>query len=1297
MLDSGAGPNLIARDAIDDLRDEEVDSSQEIVRLNDANGRPLRTKGIVRLRIRIGAYTARITFVVVDRLSTDAILGCDFLDNHVEALLPRQRTVVLKDQTRARLYRRPADSCPRAKNVGETLQKEHQRGNEPLPKPRTLRVARTITLPAGSETVVLARVEDAGTFFTQPDEHLFRRHRALLSNGIIEVRANVPFPLLVANFAQHPVTLHKRQSLGTAIPYCGHATTSVNSVEQTDSRRHRSSHSEPQSVATQPTIDTLGLDHIPEAHRPQVRNMLRKHQSMWSGHLGEIKAPPHRIEIYKDSKPVNAHPYRAGPNARRAEQELVQDMLDRDVIEAARSEWASPVVLVRKPDNSVRFCVDYRRLNNITVKDTYPLPRMDECLDSLGDANVFTTLDCNSGYWQIPIADEDRDKTTFTCHAGTFRFKRMPFGLCNAPATFQRTVDILLAGYRWKTCLVYLDDIIVFSRDHTSHIKHVDEVLTVLREAGMSLKLQKCHFFVKSVDYLGHVIRPGVLQVAQKNVEAIRLAKPPRTQRQLRSFLGLCNVYRRFVKNFAHIAAPLTALTKKEQSFTLDPFSQEQLRAFQALKKSLTTTPILRLPRADLPFSVDTDASDYQVGCALMQEHEDKTRHPVGYWSRTLNPAERNYSASERECLAVVWALTILRPYLERTRFMVYTDHEALKWLLNLSDTEAHGRLARWRLRLAEFDFEVAYKKGAKNTIADALSRLETEGETPSLRPEDDLPCFPQQRPPASSNTEQRPVSRDNKGAVCTIAADPSSVETISIEEFVTEQSTDPFCAQQRKLLDAAPEDAKPSHYTINEEGLLVRESPLDRAKQIVVPQALQPRLMHLQHVPPIAGHVGGRRMYATMRQHFYWPLMASDTYNFVRQCDACAREQLATHRKASKLKLFPAKAPLESVAIDLLGPLPTTTRGHKYILVITCRYSKLTKTVPLRTITAYAVAKAFCEHWVFVYGPPVTLLSDNGKQFVAKFFLAVCKILGTRNVFTTTYHPQTNGQTERFNRTLKAALRQYIAEHQTDWDNYSHAITFGYNTQVHSSTGLAPFELVLSRPPGPVAMRTSGALNGTEPRELKERFLRHLRGLMHRATSTLQRQQARYKKNYDKNVVSRAVPVAGNYVYLRNDHTHAVKGDIIADSTTRSNKLLPRASGPFQVLDTSPDTNTVVILRKDDTEERVSLDRIVAAPMRHQARLAYTTDNAVQAPTSHDVNPAPSGTEEYAMDRIVDHGYDDNGQMVFQIRWTGYDPSDDTWQSAEDIPRNTVVAYCKRHKLPIPLRPKRRVANTIP
>ena len=460
------------------------------------------------------------------------------------------------------------------------------------------------------------------------------------------------------------------------------------------------------------TVDDINLEHLNNSKQKQVRKMLRPFDSMWSGELGTVKLGEHRIDTDPNARPYRSQPYRAGLNDREIQRYEVQRQLKLGVIKPSTSEWASTVLLVPKPDGTKRFCVDYRKLNSLTIKGSYPLPKMDECLDSLGDANFFTTLDANCGYWQLNLREEDRHKTAFVCHEGCFEYLRMAFGLCNAPASFQRTMDMVLNGYRWKTCLVYLDDVIIFSKNFDDHLKHVQEILQCLRDAGFSLKLKKCDFFQNKVNYLGHVIMPGKLLVAQKTVDAVKGFKLPETQTHIKSFLGLCNVYRRFVPDFTRIAKPLNMLLKKGQPTKLLPLTDEQIEAFNALKNALINAPILSLPRAGFPYSIDTDACDYQIGVALLQHHEDGTRHPIGYWSRSLNSAERNYSATERECLAVVWACQILRPYLEGSTFQIYSDHEALKWLLGITDVS--GRLARWRLRLAEFDYTIEYKKGKK-------------------------------------------------------------------------------------------------------------------------------------------------------------------------------------------------------------------------------------------------------------------------------------------------------------------------------------------------------------------------------------------------------------------------------------------------------------------------------------------------------------------------------------------------------------------------------------------------------
>ena len=853
-----------------------------------------------------------------------------------------------------------------------------------------------------------------------------------------------------------------------------------------------------------------------------------------------------------------------------------------------------------KKDGKLRFCIDYHRLNTLTVKDSYPLPRMDECIDSLGEAKVFSTLDAYWGYWQVPINPEDRPKTSFVCHAGQFQCVRMPFGLTNAPATFQRALDIVLTRFKWKSCLVYIDDIIIFSKTVDEHIRHVDEILTTLAEANITLKISKCRFFSETVEYLGHLIKPGKLEIDSANTKSLRDAQPPTNKSQIRSFLGLCNVYRRFIKNFAVLAFPLNQLLRKNtpDSFELN---EEQMKSFHKFIDIICSPPVLALPTRNLPYILDTDASAYGLGATLFQVHDDGKK-PIGFWSRSLKDAEKSYSATERECLAVVWALQTLRPYLLYEEFTVFTDHDSLTWLYNV--TEPSGKLTRWRLRLAEFHFAIKYRKGADNHHADALSRLLTGSPTVNDDENDVIPTFTLTDDTASDTDSHMSTSTVTDESsdddadhseflepeyseidhvlATQPAPQPLNFNQITLEELVVAQHNDAFCAEISRRLN----EGVKMPFAEDDNGLLVRTANSDH--QIVIPHSLKQRVLTLNHYPLLAGHPGGRKLYQRIKRHFYWPALAVDCYALVRNCTECAKNRIKLRKNVGPLKLFPAKAPLESVSIDILGELVRTQRGNRYILVVTDRFTKLVKAIPLKGVSAAEVAKAFVEHWVFNFGPPSELISDNGRQFTSRFFMDVCRILTIHNAFTTTYHPQTNAQAERFNRTILAAIRSYTNDHPRDWDLYTPALTYAYNCSPQTSTSLAPFELVLSKPPGPLAADIPTEEHN-DTVSYRQKWKSWLTKAIKDTTDQLQKAQERYKRSFDKRLRKQREEIRkDDYVFLRverrNDKEHRHKLAAIAD-------------GPYRVKDVNTEAKTVVIEYPDRTVENVSRSRVVLAP----------------------------------------------------------------------------------------------------
>ena len=402
---------------------------------------------------------------------------------------------------------------------------------------------------------------------------------------------------------------------------------------------------------------------------------------------------------------------------------LVDEMLNAGLIVESESPWCSPTVLVKKKDGSMRICVDYRRVNEVTVKDSYPIPKIEEILNQLGGNTVFTTLDLASGYHQVSVKKEDRGKTAFCTDRGLFEYVVMPFGLTNAPATFQRLMERVLKGLIGKICLVYLDDVMIYSKSLAEHEEHLNMVLERIKRSGLKIKFKKCSWVMKEVEYLGHVVCREGIKPSPKKIEAIMNAKLPKTLKQLQSFLGLATYYRRFIKDFSKVASPLYKATEKSKKFELN---EDCVRAFETLRSILTSDDVLILPDFGKEFYLETDASNYGLGGVLSQ-YKDTVRRPIAYWSKHLSKPERNYSTIEKEAFAVVLAVEYFKQYVYGRTFKVLVDHQPLKWLMSM--VEPAPRLARWILRLRVYDFIVEYRSGKSNGNADALSRWAIEEE----------------------------------------------------------------------------------------------------------------------------------------------------------------------------------------------------------------------------------------------------------------------------------------------------------------------------------------------------------------------------------------------------------------------------------------------------------------------------------------------------------------------------------------------------------------------------------------
>ena len=523
------------------------------------------------------------------------------------------------------------------------------------------------------------------------------------------------------NPSDTPVLLHKGTVIGTFAELNSHdvvmslnSDPAVSTLEPSSSNENTDSK---QDISSK--FKCLPSPALSEAENSQLLQLLSSYPDIFATStldLGRKSIIKHKIDI-GDANPIKQAPYRVSQSQKAEIDQHISNMLEQDVIQVSTSPWSSPVVLVKKKDGTTRFCIDYRKLNAVTRKDSYPLPRIDDALDSLSGSKYFTTLDLQSGYHQVAMHPDSMEKTAFISHAGLFEYKVMSFGLCGAPPSFQRLMTRVLHGLDWKICLVYIDDVIIFAPTFEEHLSRLATVFERFREANLKLKPSKSHFARTSVNFLGFVVSSSGILPDPDKLEAVKSFPTPASVKEVRSFLGLCNYYRRFVENFAKIASPLNRLTRKNVPFVWDPDCET---AFQDLKCRLCAPPILSYPDFTQPFHLHTDASQFALGCVLGQKIKGK-EHVIAYGGRELNIAETRCSTTEREALAVVDGIKRYQPYLTGQKFYVHTDHGSLSWLMKVKDPT--GRLARWALQLQQYDFEVIHRPGPQNGNADALSR----------------------------------------------------------------------------------------------------------------------------------------------------------------------------------------------------------------------------------------------------------------------------------------------------------------------------------------------------------------------------------------------------------------------------------------------------------------------------------------------------------------------------------------------------------------------------------------------
>nr|ABL86696.1 putative pol protein [Adineta vaga]ABL86699.1 putative pol protein [Adineta vaga] len=916
--------------------------------------------------------------------------------------------------------------------------------------------------------------------------------------------------------------------------------------------------------------------------------------------------------------PVFTPPYRVSYKDERIRQEEINKLLKQGVIEESTSPWSSPIVLVRKKDGSVRFCIDYRKLNAITTKDAFPIPRIDDIFDHLSQAGYYTTIDFKSGYFQVGLDARDRPKTAFSTRDQHYQFTVLPQGVTNGPPAFQRIVSQILGPTRWKYALAYLDDVIIYSPTFDQHLVHLDDILNRLHEANFRLNVGKCHIAQTSIDYLGHHIEHGNIKPNADNIRALLETPQPATAKEAFRFVKAAEYYRKFIPKFSMIAQPLYkyAPTTKEQRSNKMPavpiqLLDDELHAFHELKQILTNDLILRIPDENLPFKIQTDASKIGIGAVLMQTHSNGDL-PVAYLSKKFTTTQMNWPATEQECYAIIHAIEKWHKYLDGREFIIETDHKPLL-PFNLKQ-QLNSKCERWRLKLQQYKFTIRYIKGKHNTVADYLSRSPSDNASDDL--DDYVPTRSQttqtesslvtsiitsvttraqmKRQQQNQKNNDHPIDQSHDGQPK--RNDDSLEDSSCVQNHIQHQQPVeidnriiPFTHEQLKELQHQDEETK--HITMNIDKFdeyFVQDDMLMKNSTPPVPYVPKGRIrsdiIKIYHDTPANGaHFGRDRTIHRIQQRYFWPNMISDIRDHIKSCIPCLQNNHTRRKPPGLLKpIKPPEGIWQLLTMDFHGPLvPTTKNGNRYIISLTDVLSKFIITKAVRDCTASTAAKFVTEEVILKYGTPKCILTDNGTHFTASMMTELFKKIGITHLYSTPYHPMTNGQIERYNATMDAKIAALSNENRTNWDEQLPFVTFNYNTSIHSTTGQVPFEMMYGRSPTLPFDQQQPVVSLTQDPQHSYKLQQYLSTLAEQAKDNILYRQMKYKQRYDR---------------YRTNPTHKINDLVLIKTLNRRSKFDIRYEGPFRII-RQLGTKTFIVqhIKKPTLIKQVTIDVIIS------------------------------------------------------------------------------------------------------
>ena len=950
----------------------------------------------------------------------------------------------------------------------------------------------------------------------------------------------------------------------------------------------------------------LALHEEPPA---EVKSVLDEFQDVFPedlpDHLPPMRDIQHAIDFVPGATLPNLPHYRLNPTAHAELQRQVDALLQKGFIRESLSPCAVPALLTPKKDGTWRMCVDSRAINKITVKYRFPIPRLDDMLDMMAGATIFSKIDLKSGYHQIRVRSGDEWKTAFKTKDGLYEWMVMPFGLSNAPSTFMRVMTQVLKPFMGKFLVVYFDDILIYSKSNAQHLDHLTQVCLALRKESLYGNLKKCSFFTDRVIFLGFIVSSAGVSPDPQKIQSVVDWPQPKNIHDVRSFHGLASFYRRFIRGFSTIMSPITDCMKHEEF----NWTNAATKAFTEIKKKLTEAPVMRLPDFTKPFEVECDASGLGIGGVLSQE-----RHPVAYFSEKLNDAKLKYSTYDKEFYAIVRSLWHWEHYLLPHEFVIYSDHEALRYLQ--SQKHLNFRHGQWVEFLQRYSFVVKHRAGIENKAADALSR---------------------------------------RLSLLSIM----SVEVTGFEKLKEDYDSCPDFGELYSHLHSTPHPTRDDYFLQN--------GYLFKANRLCIPRtSIRDFLVWEIHAGGLAGHFGRDKTIEEVERQFYWPSLKRDVAKIVGQCRTC---QLAKHRKQNTGLYTPLPVPdrpWQDVSMDFVLGLPRTFRKHDSILVVVDRFSKMAHFIPCsKTSDASKIAKLYFDEIVKLYGLPKTIVSDRDVRFMSYFWKTLWHLVGTKLKFSTAFHPQTDGQTEVVNRSLGNLLRCLVGEANRNWDLILPTAQLAYNSSANRTIGISPFEVVHGYPP-----RKPLDLLPMSPHvrvsESAEAFAQHLHDLHHEIRNKIQASNFQYKIHADTRRRHMEFQV-GDYVMIRIRPERFPSGSV--------KKLQARSAGPFKILkrvgpnayllDLPPDYGISSTFNIEDLVAFKGTAVIPDTPFDDPLPDPLDIPLPIPAPLN-----LPYARKEH-IDAILDEqivSTRDGGVQRFLVRWHGRPTSDCTWITRDEL-----------------------------